>query len=65
MYGVMLLGLYLLCDSFTSQWQSRVYKVREECSFLVISLYIRYMMAAMLLFGSRLIARNRGMVLWF
>jgi adenosine 3'-phospho 5'-phosphosulfate transporter B2 len=26
MYGVMLLGLYLLCDSFTSQWQSRVFK---------------------------------------
>jgi solute carrier family 35 (adenosine 3'-phospho 5'-phosphosulfate transporter), member B2 len=25
-YGVLLLVLYLLCDSFTSQWQSRVYK---------------------------------------
>lgn len=25
-YGIMLLALYLLCDSFTSQWQSRVYK---------------------------------------
>jgi adenosine 3'-phospho 5'-phosphosulfate transporter B2 len=25
-YGIALLGLYLLCDSFTSQWQSRVYK---------------------------------------
>ncbi len=25
-YGVMLLCCYLLCDSFTSQWQSRVYK---------------------------------------
>lgn len=24
--GVALLGLYLLCDSFTSQWQSRVFK---------------------------------------
>lgn len=26
MYGITLLGVYLLCDSFTSQWQSRVYK---------------------------------------
>ncbi|KAJ1402816.1 UAA transporter, partial [Ochromonadaceae sp. CCMP2298] len=25
-YGFMLLALYLACDSFTSQWQSRVYK---------------------------------------
>lgn len=25
-YGVMLLAMYLCCDSFTSQWQSRVYK---------------------------------------
>jgi adenosine 3'-phospho 5'-phosphosulfate transporter B2 len=25
-YGVGLLALYLLCDSFTSQWQSKVYK---------------------------------------
>jgi len=25
-YGVLLLCLYLICDSFTSQWQSRVYK---------------------------------------
>lgn len=25
-YGVMLLAVYLLCDSFTSQWQSKVYK---------------------------------------
>jgi solute carrier family 35 (adenosine 3'-phospho 5'-phosphosulfate transporter), member B2 len=25
-YGLTLLGLYLLCDSFTSQWQSRVFK---------------------------------------
>lgn len=25
-YGVMLLCVYLLCDSFTSQWQSKVYK---------------------------------------
>lgn len=25
-FGVFLLGLYLCCDSFTSQWQSRVYK---------------------------------------
>ncbi len=25
-YGISLLALYLLCDSFTSQWQSRVYK---------------------------------------
>lgn len=26
MVGIALLALYLLCDSFTSQWQSRVYK---------------------------------------
>ena len=26
MYGVVLLCMYLFCDSFTSQWQSRVYK---------------------------------------
>jgi adenosine 3'-phospho 5'-phosphosulfate transporter B2 len=26
MYGAALLALYLFCDSFTSQWQSRVYK---------------------------------------
>jgi adenosine 3'-phospho 5'-phosphosulfate transporter B2 len=26
MYGVSLLAMYLLCDSFTSQWQSKVYK---------------------------------------
>lgn len=25
-YGLILLALYLTCDSFTSQWQSRVYK---------------------------------------
>jgi adenosine 3'-phospho 5'-phosphosulfate transporter B2 len=25
-YGVSLLALYLMCDSFTSQWQSKVYK---------------------------------------
>lgn len=25
-YGLSLLLLYLFCDSFTSQWQSRVYK---------------------------------------
>lgn len=25
-YGVGLLALYLVCDSFTSQWQSKVYK---------------------------------------
>lgn len=25
-YGVILLALYLVCDSFTSQWQSKVYK---------------------------------------
>ena len=25
-YGVILLAMYLTCDSFTSQWQSRVYK---------------------------------------
>jgi adenosine 3'-phospho 5'-phosphosulfate transporter B2 len=25
-YGVFLLALYLCCDSFTSQWQSRVFK---------------------------------------
>jgi adenosine 3'-phospho 5'-phosphosulfate transporter B2 len=25
-YGIVLLFLYMLCDSFTSQWQSRVYK---------------------------------------
>lgn len=26
MYGAILLGTYLCCDSFTSQWQSKVYK---------------------------------------
>lgn len=26
MFGVFLLGTYLMCDSFTSQWQSKVYK---------------------------------------
>jgi len=26
MFGVFLLATYLLCDSFTSQWQSKVYK---------------------------------------
>eukprot|EP01038_Epipyxis_sp_PR26KG_P005629 gene5629-7773_t len=25
-YGIALLALYLICDSFTSQWQSKVYK---------------------------------------
>jgi adenosine 3'-phospho 5'-phosphosulfate transporter B2 len=25
-YGLCLLGVYLFCDAFTSQWQSRVYK---------------------------------------
>lgn len=25
-YGVILLAMYLCCDSFTSQWQSKVYK---------------------------------------
>ena len=25
-YGIILLALYLMCDSFTSQWQSKVYK---------------------------------------
>jgi adenosine 3'-phospho 5'-phosphosulfate transporter B2 len=25
-YGILLIGFYLLCDSFTSQWQSRVFK---------------------------------------
>ena len=25
-YGVLLLATYLICDSFTSQWQSKVYK---------------------------------------
>ena len=26
MYGIILIGFYLACDSFTSQWQSKVYK---------------------------------------
>lgn len=26
MFGVFLLAIYLMCDSFTSQWQSKVYK---------------------------------------
>lgn len=28
-YGILLLVLYLFCDSFTSQWQSKVYKKYE------------------------------------
>jgi solute carrier family 35 (adenosine 3'-phospho 5'-phosphosulfate transporter), member B2 len=26
LYGIILIGFYLACDSFTSQWQSKVYK---------------------------------------
>ena len=34
-YGALLLALYLCCDSFTSQWQSRVFKKYQIDQFQV------------------------------
>lgn len=32
--GILLLAMYLTCDSFTSQWQDKVYKKHQVCGLL-------------------------------
>lgn len=60
-YGFFLLAMYLTCDSFTSQWQSKVfndYKVDQFQMMLGINIW------SCLLTGIRLIQSGQGLDSW-